>query len=791
VSAIVDFSVRRPRLVLGVWLALVVGLGLAGLHIEKQLHLTNPIVPGTSSSREQEAMTRQFGEESSLVAELGGPPAQLRASGPRIASALGRIPHVTVVSPWIPGTPAALRPSSSRAIMVLGVRRSFERVGLDTVPRIRTTLARVTPPAIDHHITGYADIAGGIERETFKALKIAELIAGPLLFLILLLVFRSPIAASVPLVLGLSSVATARGLLAGFNAGPSPLDAAALSLASMFGLALGVDYSLLLVSRFREQLAEGEAPEAAARRAGAIAGRTILVAGLALAMGMIAGYFVAPNSTISSGNIGGLAAVIVSVLGAIVALPALLALLGERVNRYQFGARWARGGGLAALAWRAVSRPLVASALVLIVLLALCSQTIGLKVAPPSDGSLPANSPELTDLRVIGTRLGDGWITPYEVIIRARHGLVTDPRILSAMAAWQGRLERERGVAAVIGPKTIYGGEGPPSTGASFASEAQISLELLRDAPPAQRAAASIALNLDGGGTALRMVVIERTNSSAALSGDHAAIPGDPLRARLSAQARALEARTGTQMFVGGPAADLQDFAGVSQERLPLLIIVLSFVTFLILLVTMRSLAVALVAVALNIFTVGAALGILVLGFQRTGLFATAGPLDAIITPAVIAIAFGLAIDYEVFLLARVREEMAITGDTDRALHAALVKTAGIITGAALIMCGVFVAFATASIVNLRELGIGLTVAVLIDATIVRLILLPATIRLLGPRAWWIPRWLDRMIGRWHLERGGESEGETPRPRFPGAPAPNLAPLGEGATPVDVTGIQN
>ena len=776
-SAIINFAVRRPRLVLGVWLALVAGLGLAGLRIEQQLHLTNPIVPGTSSAREQGALTRQFGDESALVAELGGPPARLRASGPRIADALARIPHVSVVSPWVAGTPAALRPNNTKAILLLGVKQPFERVAKDTVPRIHATLERVAPRAIDHHITGYADIAGGIERETFKALKVAKLIAAPLLFIILLLVFRSPIAASVPLLLGLSSVATARGLLAGFNTGVAPLDAAALSLASMFGLALGVDYSLLLVSRFREQLAAGEAPEDAARRASAVAGRTILVAGLALALGMTAGYFVAPNRTISSGNIGGLTAVIVSVLGAIMVLPALLTLLGERVNRHQFGAGWGRGGGPAELAWRVVSRPVLASGLVLLVLLALCSQTIGLKLAPPSDGSLPRNSPELADLQAIGSHLGDGWITPYEIIIRARRGLVTDPRILSAMAAWQGRLEHQRSVAAVIGPKSVYGGEGPPSTNASFVSEADITLELLRDAPPSQRAAVGIALNLDRGGSALRMVVIERTHFSAALSGDHAAIPGDPLRARLTAQARALEASTGTRMFVGGPATDLQDFASVSQERLPLLVTVLSLVTFLILLVTMRSLAVALVAVALNILTVGATLGVLVLCFQRTGLLATASPLDAIITPAVIAVAFGLAIDYEVFLLARVREEMTITGDTDRALHAALGKTAGIITGAALIMCGVFVAFATASIVNLREFGTGLTIAVLIDATIVRLVLLPATIRLLGPRAWWIPRWLDRLIGRWHLERGGDAGGKTARPLFPGAPMPDLAPL--------------
>lgn len=786
--AIVELAVRRPRLVVSIWIVIVIGLGLAGLRIEDQLHLTNPVVPGSSSARAQEEVTRQFGDESALVAELDGPAAQLRRNGPHIAHALARIPHVSVVSPWVSGTSPELRPDPSQAVLLLGVRQSFETVGKDTLPVIRATLDKAAPPAIEHHITGYADIAGGIEQQTFSALKTAELIAAPLLFIVLLLVFRSPVAAAVPLCLGLSSVATGRGLLAALNAGALPLDAAALSLASMFGLALGVDYSLLLVSRFREQLAAGEAPAAAARRATETAGRTILVAGLALAIGMIAGYFVAPNRLLSSGNIGGLVAVLVSVAAATAALPALLTLLGDRVNRYRFAPDLGRRGGLAGLAWRAVSRPLIASGLVLLVLLGLCSQVVGLKVAPPSDGSLSRDSRELADLRAIGTHLGNGWITPYEVIIRARHGLVTDPRILSAMSAWQARLERDRSVAAAMGPQSIYGGKGPPSRAASFASEAEITLELLRNAPPPERAAASIGLNLDRGGTALRMEVIKRSGFSPTLSGDNAAIPGDPLRRHLTEQAHALEARTGTEILVGGPSTALQDFTSTSQDRLPILVGVLSLVTFLILLVAIRSLAVALIAVVLNIFTVGAALGVLVIGFQRTGLFADAAPLDAIITPAVIAIAFGLAIDYEVFLLARVREEMATTGDADRGLREALENTAGIITGAAVIMCGVFIAFATASIVNLREFGVGLTVAVLIDATIVRLVLLPATIRLLGPRAWWIPAWLDRLIGRWHLERDAQDRSGAVTPSDGPPTAHAVTPLVDETAPASPSG---
>lgn len=762
-KAIVNLCVARPRTTLAVWLVVVAGLGVAGLKIEQQLHLTNPTVPGTTAAKAQSQAGRLFGQESTLAVLLTGGERQLNAGGPRVAAALARIPYVSVVSPWQAGMPRSLRPDRHNAVVLLGVRQPFEDVGKQTVPVIQLTLARTAPPSVKHHLTGYADLAAGIERASFAALKQAELIAAPLLFILLLFVFRSPVAASVPLFLGFSSVASSRGLLAGLNGGVLALDSSALSLASMFGLALGVDYSLLLVSRFREQLAEGAEPAEAARIAGATAGRTVLVAGFALGAGMTAGYFVAPGRILSSGSVGGLAGVIVSVLGAITAVPALLTLLGPRVNRWQFGHGMA-GAGVASFAWRLITRPALAGGLVAIMLLALASQALSVKVSPPNDASLPPGSSQLKDLQALGTRLGGGWITPYEVIIHARHGLITDPRVLSALAAWEGRLEKQRSVAAVVGPQAVYGGEGPPSGQGSFASRAEIGLELLRDAPPEQRGAASIAVNLDRGGTAMRMEVIERTKPAAALSGDHAAIPGDPLRSRLVEQAQAIAAQTGTQIYVGGPAAELQDFTTASQQRLPLLILVLSLVTFLVLLVVMRSVPVALAAVALNVLTVCAALGVLVLGFQHSSVFGREGPLDAIITPAVISVAFGLAIDYEVFLLARIREGIAITGDTDEGLRYALDRTAGIITGAALIMCSVFLAFASANLINLREYGIGLTVAVLLDATVVRLVLLPMIIRLLGPRAWWIPAWLERLVGRWHLESPAERPTPQPQP---------------------------
>lgn len=745
-TRLAQLSVSRPRGVLAVWLVLAAALGVVGLGVEGQLRLVDPVVSGARSARAQDEANRVFGEESAFILLLQGGAEDLDRYGPHMVDVLSRIPHVSAVSPWLPGGPRALRPSGRTAIVVLGVHEPFERAGGVTGPRIREALARVAPASIAYHLAGYPDITAAIRRAAFTGLAQAELIAALLLGVLLLLVFRGPVAAGVPLLLGVSTVAAVRGLLAAINAWVLPLDVTALSLASMFGLALGVDYSLLLVSRFREQLAEGEAPPDAARTAAKTAGHTVWIAGTALACALGALYLIAPENVTASGSLGGLAAVAMSVLGAQIALPALLTFLGTNVNRWQFAHGEPGDSWLASLAWRAIDRPLLVALPALILLLALCDRSLSVKLSAPHDTSLPSGSVARADVRAIDARLGSGWVTPYEVTIVARHGLITDPRTLYAMASWQKRLERVPSVAAVVGPQTVYGGEGPPSASGSYASQAQMGLELLRDAPPSERQALNLAINLGRGGTALRMYVIERTGTGASLSGDRAALPGDPLRGRLMRDAAQLGRSTSTRILVGGSAATLQDFTSSDQALIPALVAMLGAITFLLLLVWTRALAVALAAVALNVITVSAALGVLVLCFQRPALFGAPDYLGAAVIPGVIAVSFALAIDYEVFLLARVREGMAITGELDEGLRYALQRTAGVITGAALIMCGVFVAFTTAGLADLREYGVGLAVAVAIDATIVRLVLLPAVIRALGRRGWWLPGWLGRAL---------------------------------------------
>jgi RND superfamily putative drug exporter len=241
------------------------------------------------------------------------------------------------------------------------------------------------------------------------------------------------------------------------------------------------------------------------------------------------------------------------------------------------------------------------------------------------------------------------------------------------------------------------------------------------------------------------MVVMERGDPTKS---------GSPLRKRLRADAERIGAATGTQIAVGGPAAQLQDFGTATRSRFWVLVVALVSITYLVLVPVLRSLLLPLLAVGLNVVTVIAAFGVLVLGFQGGAPLGGPGFIDVIMVLSIFSIVFGLSIDYEVFLLARMREGYALTGDTDEAIAYGLRHTAGVITGAAMIMLGVFFAFCLADITSMRQLGVGLSVAVILDATLVRLVLLPAAIRLAGRAAWWMPSWLDRRLPEADLEGG-------------------------------------
>lgn len=1071
-------AVARPKRVLAAWAVVVALLALLGAGVESRLHRQDLVVPGTRSAEAAELAKRQFGDAQSLVVVLEGPPSRLVAQTKTLAARLDRLPRVDTVGPWAPGAGKELQPQAGRTVVLVRLNQQFESASQDGVPRVRSVVRRTVHAPVRGYVSGYADVAAGIDRESISALKRAELFAAPLLILVLLLVFRSPVAALLPLALGVVTIASGRGLIDLANRVWS-LDVVALNMASMMGLALGVDYSLVLVSRFREELAAGRSTADAVRVASRTAGHTILFAGVALACAMVAANFVAPGGILFSSGVGVITSVVLSVGSAAVALPAALMLLGSRVGVRRDAAR----GGWGGLLVRATSRPALAASVILGVLVALAAPAIGLAMGPPDPRALPASSPERRDFEHVFRAMGGGWTAPYEVLVVARKGRVTDPERLRALGEWQRRIAAEPEIRGVFGPAPIAertrrlkqvqstltragsaiqkakqdqarlgrglarvgdgvgqmrnglaqaaagaqalaggadkGGEGAarlragldtaaagarrlqdglaeadtgasalargdaqlatgagrlkrglqraasrtraslpdverlrgglqqgsgdlgklrrpaqdataavgdaasalkrmtvgaadpqyaraleavlraqanltgrhPLTGAPVqagydgmdaslakasaavgdaaagaarleqgtrelvagldrlsagASKLQRGIGRLQDgtrelvagldrlrsgggdlsdgltqlraggdalasganrlsggagrlagglssgaqrvttlqsgvgriragveesrkrtarlalafqgggaidprvfdsgylplaaidgAPHAQRVGASFAVNVDRGGNAARLVVMRKGDPTN---------PGDPVRRRLEREAREFGRRTNSQVAVGGPSTLLQDFQSESQGRLWWLVLALSASTYFVLIPVLRSLLLPLLAVMLNLATVFAALGVLTLGFQGSAPLGGPGEVDAIMVLAIFGIVFGLSIDYEVFLLARMREGYLLTRTTAGAVEYGLEHTAGVITGAALIMTGVFASFAISDVANMRQLGVGLTVAVLLDATVVRLILLPAVIRLVGDACWWVPRPLARLL---------------------------------------------
>src|SRR6186997_3104706 len=310
-------AVSRPRATLAAWGIVVGVLALIGIGVEGRLHRSDLTIPDTATTRTIDALEPKFGESFDEIVVLEGPRRAVDRRGEELTRRLEKIEGMKLVAPWI-GDNDVLRPTPRSALIVIRAGGDFDFVSGEEAPQVRRIPTQFARPPVSVRVSGYPDIADGIHRGTIEAIEKAELIAVPLLILILLAVFRSPIAAALPLFVGLSAIGAAKGALALINT-IYPLDALALNIASMMGLALGVDYALLMVSRFREQLAAGDSPHAASLTAARRTGHTIFSAGIALVVAMTAAAFVVPGSLLVGVAIGLITAVVLSVFSALTA----------------------------------------------------------------------------------------------------------------------------------------------------------------------------------------------------------------------------------------------------------------------------------------------------------------------------------------------------------------------------------------------------------------------------------------------------------------------------------------
>ena len=555
--------------------------------------------------------------------------------------------------------------------------------------------------------------------ETSKSdLEKAEFIGIPIALVILVVVFGALVAAGIPLLLGIAAIVVAVGLTKVIGQ-EFTLSTFVVNFVTTMGLAVGIDYTLLIVQRFREERRRGLTRDEAIVKAGATASRSVLFSGMAVIVALC-GMILVPNSIFRSLGVGAILVVAAAVLAALTLLPAVLRLLGDRVNsvairipgmsRRQTSGKsfWDRSTGLV------MRHPVISVIASVTILIAAAAPVAGLKLGWVGVSALPAETQPYRAFTILNSEFSAGLLSPAQVVIDAPN--VNAPSVKEATTKLIERIEAD----AEFGPATLE-------------TNGRSDLALIR---------VPLAGDPQGDGAKQAVERLRNDYIPAAFGG---------------VDARAL---------VTGMTAEGTDNTGViSDATIPVFAFVLGM-SFIILLVVFRSVVVPLKAIIMNLLSVGAAYGLMVLVFQQ-GIgnellgFQQIDRIESWVPLFMFATLFGLSMDYHVFLLSRIRERYQHSGDNAESVAYGVRSTAGMITGAAAIMVAVFGGFASGEMVSFQQMGFGLAVAVLLDATIVRTVLVPASMALLGNRNWYLPSWLE-WIPKVDVEG---SAGPAPAPR--------------------------
>jgi RND superfamily putative drug exporter len=491
---------RRPLAGLALVLLCCAALGVVGLGVEEKLEPLSLEVPGTAAAVGERLSTSHFGESSPFIVLLQGPSRALDRQGPDLVARLRAEQTATVISPWDRGAVMDLRPAPGKGLVLIDYHVPLAEAMRETVPSLERSLAAGVRPPVLATQSGFASVSRALQEESLSSTERAELLAAPLLILVLLLVFRSVVAAAIPLAFGALTVFAGRGVLALLSSAMT-IDALSLVVCTMMGLALGVDYSLLIVSRFREELERGRSPWAAAAATRDSAGRTTLFAGATLIVAVVGSAFLQPGSLLLSlaTTVGVVTAISVAV--STLAVPPLLALLGPRINAGRLGAR--REGSdsaVAGLTGRALRNPALAACLVAVPLVMLMLPTLAFTTGAPGIDELPASNQAREDAETIDRAVGPGWEAPFALVAATERGPITTPDRLRLLARWQRRIAAEPGVRAVIGPGPIARRAAPlRSLGAKLSSEGSEGLARLDRLGPGLRRAARAVEQLRGG----------------------------------------------------------------------------------------------------------------------------------------------------------------------------------------------------------------------------------------------------------------------------------------------------
>ena len=684
------FAARRPLVVIGAWLVVAVLVMASAASFGK--HLEDPFeAPGLDSQRATELLSRAGAAEAGLTADVVLSPASDAGtlSDAAAEADLRQVRTALEDLPQVEGTTQTVSPDG-RVALVRVQYPVLEDLSAADLDRLKTAMDEARS-STSLRVEGGGDLFFTFEEPPAGLAEGLGLVAA---MVILLVAFGSVVAMGLPIVTALLGLAVGVGSLT-LVAYVVDVPGWAPVLGSMVGLGVGIDYALFILTRHRELLAQGWRVEDAVAGAMASAGRAVVVAGGTVVVAIL-GLAVARIPFITAGGIALSLVVLVMVLASITLLPALLGLAGHRVNalrvrraRAEAGDGWQR--------WAShVARHAAAYAVgATVLLIALAAPVTALRLGFPDQGTMPESRTERRAYDLVADGFGRGANGPLVIAVdTAGDASVIEP-LASAVAA-------DPGIAAV-GPPRVDPTSGVATLVAQPTTSPQD--EATRD-------------------------TIERLRSDVFPT----VLAGHPASAH-----------------VGGQVATFADLGHRVEDRLPAFIAAVVTLSVVLLLVVFRSVVVPLKAAAMNLLSVGAAYGVLVMVFQwgwgadLIGLESTV-PILSFIPLFMFAILFGLSMDYEVFLLSRIREEYLRTGDNDEAVVRGLAGTGRTITSAALIMVAVFSGFILGEDPLIKMMGLGLATAIAVDATIVRLVLVPATMKLLGEANWWLPAWLDRLL---------------------------------------------
>ena len=710
-SVLARWCARQRFLVLALWVVVLGGLGVAALTAGSAF--TSPTQAPTTESTQAYALLAQMGSGSTSGSTSGQVVWRSDGIGVDDPTVVAQVQPVldqiaaldgvaSVVGPYDQAGAAQLSTSADTAFASVTFTPDADR---ETVSTQITSLADTLDATDDLQAAAW----GASFKAPFTAPPV-ELIGVAAALIILMLVFRTPWAAALPIVTGVAGVGTSI-LTIMLASHAIDIPSTATSMGALIGLGVGIDYALFIVNRHRKALLRGRPVADAITESVDSSGRAVVFAGGTVVIALL-GLLLLRIGVLSGMAVAAAATVLLTVISAITLLPALLAILGPRVlsrrQRRQLAAgvveRHGAGNRFARWAGTVERRPALIAVAAAVVMLTLAAPALSIRLGSADDTSEPATSQAYRHHELMAGAFGDGFDAPLLLVAQT-----PDDAARQAFTALTSDVQGLDGVAAAY---AVPGDDQPVS---------------LLTVTPASSAASKATSDLV---TTLRHDVIPQASAGSDL-----------------------------KVYVGGTTASNVDFAQMLTSKLPLYLLVIAALGFLLLAMAFRSVLVPLMGALSNLLTMAVSLGAVTAAFGYgwlTGLLGlgSGAPIEPSTPIIVVGIVFGLSMDYQVFLVSRIREEWTRTGDNHRAVRVGMAETGGVIAAAASIMFCVFAAFGMMPLRIITELGVGLAVAILADAFVVRLGLVPAVMHLLGRRNWWYPRWAQRITPHLSIEGG-------------------------------------